>query len=88
MANLDLNNLMMENVGLGLGNTMPYNNSKFANALFNKELAKRLQGSRVKTYSVCPGLANSNIFQHYSQAGKLTMLMGQLTFFLSVDKVR
>jgi hypothetical protein len=43
MTNLNLDNLMMENVGLGLGNSMPYNNSKFANALFSKELGKMKQ---------------------------------------------
>lgn len=79
---------MLENSGLGLGNTMPYNNSKLANALFSKELGKRLNGTRVKTYSVCPGLARSNIFQHYSTTGKISMGLGKYTFFLPVNKVR
>jgi NAD(P)-dependent dehydrogenase (short-subunit alcohol dehydrogenase family) len=57
---------MMDNCGLGIGNTMGYANSKFANSLFNKELAKRLKGTRVTTYSLCPGLARTNILQHYT----------------------
>jgi NAD(P)-dependent dehydrogenase (short-subunit alcohol dehydrogenase family) len=89
MSNLDINDLMMNNAAsLGLGNTMPYNNSKFANSLFNKELGKKLQGSRVKSYAVCPGLAKSNIFQHYSTAGKIFVGLGLNTIGLPVNKVR
>jgi len=86
MSNLEVDNLMMADMGLGLGNTMPYNNSKFANALFSKELGKRLEGTKVKTYAVCPGLARSNIFQHYSSGVKMLIDLGSALFFLPVDK--
>lgn len=86
MSNIDLNDLMMEKASLGLGNTMPYNNSKFANSLFNKALGKRLQGSRVKSYAVCPGLALSNIFQHYSTAGKIFVGIGLKMIGLPVNQ--
>ncbi|ODN02268.1 Retinol dehydrogenase 12 [Orchesella cincta] len=33
-----------------------YSNSKLANALFSKELSKRLQGTGIRTYALCPGM--------------------------------
>jgi NAD(P)-dependent dehydrogenase (short-subunit alcohol dehydrogenase family) len=87
MSNIDMSDLMMERAsGLGLGNTMPYNNSKFANSLFNKGLVKKLQGSRVKSYAVCPGLANSNIFRNYSTGGKIMTGLFLSVFGLPVSK--
>lgn len=84
MSNLDLDDLMMEKAqNLGLGNTMPYNNSKFANALFTKQLAKR--GS-IKAYSICPGLAKTEIFRHYS-AGVRTLMNVMSVFGIPIDKV-
>jgi len=82
MSNLDLDNLMMENSGLGLGNTMPYNNSKFANALFTKELAKR---QPIKAYSICPGLAKTEIFRHYSTGVKAVINALQI-FAIPIEK--
>jgi len=42
-----------------------YSRSKMANALFNKELAKRLQGTGVRTYGLCPGMVATSIAQHF-----------------------
>ncbi|CAL8087259.1 unnamed protein product [Orchesella dallaii] len=86
MSNIDLSDLMMEKAqNLGLGNTMPYNNSKFANALFTKELAKRMEPFNVKAYSVCPGLAKTDIFRHYS-AGVRTLMNVMSVFGIPVEK--
>lgn len=41
-----------------------YARSKLANVMFTKELAKRLKGTSVKTYSVHPGLVYTKVFQH------------------------
>jgi len=88
MTNLDMSDLMMEKAtGLGLGNTMPYNNSKFANILFSKELSKRFADSNVKSYCVCPGLARTQVFRHYSRIPKLMMDLTLWLIGLPVDKV-
>jgi hypothetical protein len=44
-------------------------------------------GTHAKSFSVCPGLARSNIFQHYSTAGKLFVGIGLGMFGLPVEKV-
>ncbi|GAB1603953.1 retinol dehydrogenase 11-like [Argonauta hians] len=43
---------------------LAYCGSKLANVLFTFELAKRLQGEGVTTYSVHPGLCSSNLFDN------------------------
>lgn len=43
---------------------LAYCHSKLANILFTKELARRLKGSRVTTYSVHPGSVHSELFRH------------------------
>ena len=61
---LNLSDLMMTNSKtLGPMNALPYCNSKYANSLFIKELTKRLKGSKVTAYSLCPGVFLSNLFR-------------------------
>ena len=43
--------------------TREYAVSKLANVLFNRELAKRLAGTRVTTYAAHPGLAATDIYR-------------------------
>uniref|UniRef100_A0A8D8ZY76 NADP-retinol dehydrogenase n=1 Tax=Cacopsylla melanoneura TaxID=428564 RepID=A0A8D8ZY76_9HEMI len=43
-----------------------YNQSKLANVLFTRELAKRLEGSGVTTNAVHPGIVNTDILRHSS----------------------
>lgn len=43
---------------------LAYCHSKLANILFTKELARRLKGSRVTTYSVHPGTVHSELIRH------------------------
>ncbi|XP_021057355.1 retinol dehydrogenase 11 isoform X2 [Mus pahari] len=45
---------------------LAYCHSKLANILFTKELARRLKGSRVTTYSVHPGTVHSELTRHSS----------------------
>ncbi|ODN03818.1 Retinol dehydrogenase 11 [Orchesella cincta] len=86
MSNIDLSDLMMDKApNLGLANTMQYNNSKFANALFTKELAKRMEPFNVKAYSICPGLAKTDIFRHYSP-GVRGLMNVMSVFGIPVDK--
>lgn len=66
-------NLMLDDVNLekgwrGFGYTMHYCNSKFATALFSKELAfrEKAMGGKVKSYSLCPGFVKgTNILKNY-----------------------
>ncbi|CAG7816302.1 unnamed protein product [Allacma fusca] len=62
-AILNVDDINMEiDTRLGFGNTRPYNNSKLCNMLFAKTLAKRLEGENVNTYTLCPGLVNTDLF--------------------------
>ncbi|XP_027424856.1 retinol dehydrogenase 11 isoform X3 [Zalophus californianus] len=45
---------------------LAYCHSKLANILFTQELARRLKGSGVTTYSVHPGTVNSELVRHSS----------------------
>ncbi|CAG0885189.1 unnamed protein product [Darwinula stevensoni] len=42
---------------------MGYCNSKMANVLFARELAKRTRGSQISVSSLCPGLVYTNLFR-------------------------
>ena len=46
-----------------------YNQSKLANILFSKELARRLKekGKNISVYSLHPGVINTNLFQQFDQ---------------------
>ncbi|XP_055532188.1 retinol dehydrogenase 13-like [Wyeomyia smithii] len=55
-----------------------YNQSKLANVLFTKELAKRLEGTGVTTYAVHPGAVYTDLQRH----------LGSLFFLLDTTLVR
>lgn len=64
---LKLDDLMMESFKnptafTGMS-TLPYNNSKLANALFTKELGRRLEGTGVTAYALCPGIVKTEVFR-------------------------
>ncbi|GBM12763.1 Retinol dehydrogenase 12 [Araneus ventricosus] len=44
---------------------LAYTNSKLANVLFTRELAKKLEGTGVTTYCVHPGVINTEISRHF-----------------------
>jgi NAD(P)-dependent dehydrogenase (short-subunit alcohol dehydrogenase family) len=63
-SDLKIDDLMMEKAtSHGFGNLYPYCNSKLANLLFNKELGKKLAGTGVTSYALCPGLVDTNVFR-------------------------
>ncbi|CAG7734837.1 unnamed protein product [Allacma fusca] len=65
LANLNLEDLNLERASsLGFGNFVPYSNSKLAIALIARELGRRLEGSGVHTYSVCPGMIRTELFRN------------------------
>lgn len=43
-----------------------YNQSKLANILFTKELARRLEGTGVTANALHPGIVDTDIFRHMS----------------------
>lgn len=67
LSHLKLDDLMMERfrvptVSTGMSR-LPYNNSKMANALFTKELGRRLEGTGVTAYTLCPGIVKTDVFR-------------------------
>jgi len=73
---LDLNDIMSDKQDIKpkpefLPNDL-YSRSKLANALFNKELAKRLEGTGVRTYALCPGVVSTDLGQNLKS---LTILL-------------
>ncbi len=46
------------------GRITSYSQSKLANILFTRELAKRLEGTGVTTYSLHPGVVNTELSRH------------------------
>jgi NAD(P)-dependent dehydrogenase (short-subunit alcohol dehydrogenase family) len=47
-----------------IGPSTLYIRSKMANALFNKELGKKLEGTGINTYGLCPGVVQSDLAQY------------------------
>lgn len=48
-----------------------YNQSKLANTLFTRELARKLKGTGVSTYAVHPGIVNTEITRHMGIANSV-----------------
>jgi NAD(P)-dependent dehydrogenase (short-subunit alcohol dehydrogenase family) len=87
MSKLKMDNLMLDNCSLGVGNSLPYMNSKMANILFTRELAKRLEGSGVNTYAVCPGFVKTRIFRDFTPTFKFIYNTASIIYGLPVHKV-
>ena len=63
IADLDPDDLNMDQDDfMGFACVRPYANAKLCNALFAKELARRLAGTDVSVYGLCPGLVDTNFF--------------------------
>ncbi|XP_049754393.1 retinol dehydrogenase 11 [Elephas maximus indicus] len=62
---------------------LAYCNSKLANILFTRELARRLKGSGVTTYSVHPGTVNSELTRYSSF---MTWMWWLFSFFLKTPQ--
>ncbi|CAG7689609.1 unnamed protein product [Allacma fusca] len=67
LAKLDSENILPENQSRGFLGYEPYANSKLANALFVKELAKVLMKTNITCYALCPGLVATNVFRVVQQ---------------------
>lgn len=68
-----------------------YANSKLANSLFNIELAKRLEGTGVHTYCLCPGLVATQFGKsnnNQSLIKKYIIKMIQYVFAKTPEEVR
>lgn len=78
-AKLNLNDLNMKN--LQETNVNPYANSKLANMYFCRELAKRIEGSGVNVYAVCPGWVYTNLFRYHNVKWYHYIAVGAIAFF-------
>lgn len=58
-----------------------YANAKLANAYFGLELAKRLQGTGVEVYTVCPGFCYTKLFRHADLKWWKYVLFFPIAFF-------
>jgi len=89
LANLDLHDLMGKSQSLEYAprsicqklelDLLDYANSKLAISYFTKQLAKRLRGTNLTVYSVCPGLVVTKLIR---SVGGLGRLIGALGFLL------
>lgn len=63
---IDFDNLNGEKGFVVAGQRMnpAYCNSKLANMLFNVELSKRIEGTGVDSFALCPGFVYTNIFRY------------------------
>ncbi|XP_074536378.1 dehydrogenase/reductase SDR family member 13-like [Halichoeres trimaculatus] len=71
-------------LGLGTSSTQVfqiYSDSKLCNVLFNHELAKRLQGTKVTCYALHPGAINSELTRNTSFLMKLLFKPINMFFF-------
>lgn len=66
-----------------------YSKSKLANALFNLELSKRLQGTGVTTYALCPGIVMSDLGSNLEFPWTLVQYVKPVMglFFKSIEDV-
>jgi NAD(P)-dependent dehydrogenase (short-subunit alcohol dehydrogenase family) len=78
------------------GQIQNYANSKLANVLFTKELARRLEGTRVTTYALHPGVIKTEITRHLATIVSILQYIGmifsksvksgaQTTFYCALD---
>lgn len=59
----------------------PYASSKLANMYFCRELAKRIEGSTVNVYAVCPGWVYTNLFRYHKIKWYHYIAMAPIAFF-------
>ena len=62
-----------------------YADGKLANALFSKALVKQLEGQRVTSYAVHPGVVNSGFGSNFTGLGKLLVLAAR-PFMITAQK--
>lgn len=58
-----------------------YANSKLANMYYCRELAKRIEGSGVNVYAVCPGWVYTNLFRYHKVKWYHYIAVAPIAFF-------
>lgn len=58
-----------------------YSNSKLANFYFCTELAKRIEGTGVTTYCLCPGLVYTRLFRYSNLKWYQYLLFAPFAFY-------
>ncbi|CAL8101838.1 unnamed protein product [Orchesella dallaii] len=74
-AKLSFDDLMLEKENPETSKIDPYSNSKFANLLFAKELSKRLEGTDVNVYALCPGWVKTDLARYADLTWKQYIIM-------------
>ena len=84
-----MSDIHFDNINLGQGVYTPlkgYAQSKLANILFTRELAKRLgTNSNIKTYSLHPGIIKTDLGRHVTNNSKIYNLYMKM-FFLNEEE--
>lgn len=86
MSELDLDDLNMDKSGFGIGNSLPYCNTKFCLALFTRELARR---TGLHAYALCPGMVDTpiNNLQNIGKASQFFYRLATTSFSSTADEV-
>lgn len=82
-SGIDFDNLSGES---GYGPWLNYGQSKLANLLFAKQLAKRLAGSKRTANAVHPGVIRTNLKRHMGKGAALGMRLVEPIFFKNVQQ--
>lgn len=77
-ATLNIDDLMADNIKQATNNL--YANSKLANMYFCKELARRLRGSNVNVYALCPGWVFTGLFRNHNPKWYHYVLFSPIAF--------
>lgn len=64
-----------------------YNQSKLANILFAKELARRLEGTQISVFSLHPGIINTTIFRKIVKPIRVLVVLPALSLIYSLKTV-
>ena len=76
------------NAGIFSKSDILFANSKLAMSYFTRELSRRLQGSKVAVFSVCPGVVVTKLFRSMSGLRRLILSLILLAIGQTPDNVR
>ncbi|KAF2885832.1 hypothetical protein ILUMI_20341 [Ignelater luminosus] len=66
--------------------SVDYSNTKLCNILFTNELARRLKGSGVETYSIHPGAVETNFFDNFPPNAKRVFKVVAAVFYKTTEE--
>ena len=78
-GSLNFDDMMWSNGGYSTIDS--YHRSKLANVMFSRELAKRLEGTGVSTYSLHPGVINTELTRHMVAGWKIIFAVRTIISF-------